>query len=618
MNASPIDIGPFTEGVNLVDPPSMLSPKELQQCRNWRLGDRGNPYKRLGHTWYGTAPAKVNGGNAIVNLLLRFYKSDGTKLTIAAAGKKLFKGTDATGAWTAININGTDADMAETTLCDWMVFKNRVYITDGIHVIRYNLTDAIYAGHYVHAAPTLAKTSGGSLTAGTYKFFVTSVAGDMGEGPKGAEASITLTTETKINISAMAAAPSKHEELTKRIYMTKKDGTLFYLLGEIPSATTTYPDVVNEPTGDEFVASQVPPTAARFVIKGHDERTYWFGFSGTDASLVYVSEVGFPDQILSATGFFSVSNNDGDVLTGGSLVPGGIVFFKKTSMWLQRAFGYGLINVSPREKRGSGVGCTAPFSAVSTPIGLIFLSQQGEIYLFDGTNLKEIGRNVSPEFRNMTEAAMNRVVACYHDYRYIISYDFEGSHGYNYKTLEYNTRTGIWEGPHENADYYTPSYYSVWDSVLDRGELYWGEAKASNGSYIYGRTKTSYTDRGSKFVSSGKTGALPLANLGDVNSYKVILQGDYSGDASFRVSHINEAGVKTSVNLNIPIQSVGSILGTGLIGAFVLSGTFSQVLEGSLEPSARSKMPVYEFGDGGTALIAKINIIKVLARGLPL
>lgn len=616
----PQELGPFTGGVNLVDPPTKLSNNELSQCLNIRRGPRGNIYKRPGHDFYGSAPAKVN-GNSFINLCLRYYKSDGTKKLIAASGGKLRFGNDSTGAWTDISINGTGATMNASNLCDWMVYKDRLYITDGTGIQRYNGTDNLYAGSYQYPAPTTAQTTGGNLTLlGAYQYFVTSVAGTMGEGIKGVVASITLTlSNNKVNLSNMTAPAGSYEETTKKIYRTKAGGTIFYFLAEIPSGTSTYADITSDTDlvlGGEYVSTHIPPVDARFVIVGHDERTYYFGRPGANASLIDVSDVGFPDRILDSD-FISVANNDGDILTGGGLVPGGILFLKKNSAWLSRAFGFGLINIRPREKRGSGVGTTSPFSVVSTPIGLIFLSQQGQIYLFDGTNLTEIGRKVSSEFKGMTTAAMGNVVACYHDFRYIISYDYRGSKGYNWRTLEYDTLTGEWEGPHENGDFYNPSYYSVWDSVLDKGELYWGESKAATGGYVYGRTELTKTDRGQKFLSTIRSASLPYGNLAEVMSIKGFIHGRASDDASISFSHIDELGNKVSVVLSSPVALSAGIWDTDFWDAGIWGGITEKVYEGSLGPS-RSRVPIYEISDGQTATEFYANIFQILVEPLPL
>lgn len=627
MGVVPIELGPYTEGVNLVDPPVKLSPHELSLCKNWRTGIRGDLYKRPGHDNYGSSPAKINGDN-LVNLLLRYYRADGTKRLIGAAGGKLRFGTDSTGAWTAISIDGTDETMSAANLCDWMVYKNRLYITDGVKPQRYNNADDIYAGHFIHVAPTeSSQATNGALTQlGVYKYMVTGVTGDMGEGPQGSVLTVTLTgSNDEVNLATISDAASKHEETSKKLWRTKAGGSIFFFLAPIANGVTTYndkiSDVVLEGQG-EFVPTHIPPATSRFVLMGHDDRAYWFGMTAAGSqSLVEVSDVGFPDRILDGSAsFFTVANNDGDILTGGGLVPGGIVFFKRNSMWLSRAFGFGLINIQPREKRGSGVGTTAPFSVVSTPIGLIFLSQRGEIYLFDGTNISEIGRKIASEFRGMTESSMAKVVACYHDYRYIISYDWRGNKGYNWKTLEYDTRANKWDGPHENGNFFNPSYYSVWDSVLDKGELYWGESRAAAGSFVYGRSEGSKLDRGNKFLATKRTGQIPLGKLGEVKSTKAFVDAEFYSDAALAITHINELGVRTGTLLNSPITAAaskwndGSNLGPGAPVA-KFGGITSTVLEGSLEP-CRSRKPMFEITDSGTGVDARIGAETILVEVL--
>ncbi len=622
MGIQAIDLGPFDKGINLID--AILNQDELISCLNTRLGTRGYFYKRPGHGVYGNASAKIN-GDALVNFLFRFYSSDGTKKLIGAAGGKLRYGDDTTGAWTDISIDGSGASMHASNLVDYIVYKNRLYLADGTRPQRYNGTDNIYAGFFSHAAPTLAATAGTNLGVGAYKYRVTSVTSDMGESAYGAEATINIVggANQAVNLSVMAAAPAKYNETAKNIYRTKVNGLVFYLLTQISTATTTYADtsIADIALGQQYVSTHVPPADARFVILGHDDRTYWFGRAGTNASLVDVSDVGFPDRILD-TDFVPIANNDGDVLTGGGLCPAGIVFFKRNSSWLLRAFNSPLTNLQPKGKRGSGIGSTSPFSIVTTPIGLIFMSQRGEFYNFDGANIEEIGRKVLPEFAGMTQNAMGMVMACYHDYRYIISYDWRGTRGYNWKTLEYDIRTGKWEGPHYNADFYTPSYYTVFDTILDKGELYWGEAKTATGSYVYGRTEFTKTDRENKFISIFKF-QIPSSHSGDIKTRKIFLLGQVSQDASLSAKHTSESGAIASVSLNTTSNIVGSKwndgsnLGPGSSVA-KFGGRTTQIFEGSFGPEARASIPIIEISDGGTSTDTEIRTISALIEVLPL
>lgn len=622
MGRQPIELGPFDKGINLTDP--VLDKDELLSSLNTRVGLRGNTFKRPGHGLYGNSPTVIN-GNTLVNFLHRFYKSDGTKKLIAAAGGKLRAGDDVTGIWADISIDGSGASMHATNLVDYTIYKNRLYLADGTRPQRYDGTNDIYAGFFSPAAPTLAAVAGANLGVGIYKYAVSSVTSDMGEGPIGAIASITIVAgpNQAVNLTAIADAPVKYNEVAKNIYRTKVNGSVFYLLAQIVEGVVIYADttIIDNNLGQQYISVHIPPADARFVITGYDDRTYWFGRTGANASLVDVSDVGFPDRILD-TDFVAVANNDGDILTGGGLCPAGIVFFKRNSAWLLRAFNSPLTNLQPKGKRGSGVGSTSPFSIVTTPTGLIFMSQRGEIYNFDGANVEEIGRKVLPEFAGMTTSAMGMVMACYHDYRYIVSYDWRGSRGYNWKTLEYDIRTGKWEGPHYNGDLYTPSYYTVFDTVLDKGELYWGEAKAANGSYVYGRTEFTKTDRGNKFLSTFRF-QIPVGSTGDVKTRKISLLGQISQDATLSAKHIDEQGAETVVRLNTPNSITGSKWNSGDKlgpGAPVakFGGITVQEFTGSFGPGARAKLPIIEVSDGGTSTSTEIKQVLALIEVLPL
>jgi hypothetical protein len=217
---------------------------------------------------------------------------------------------------------------------------------------------------------------------------------------------------------------------------------------------------------------------------------------------------------------------------------------------------------------------------------------------------------------------MSKVMACYHDYRYIISYDPRGSKGYNWKTLEYDVRTGKWEGPHYNGILYTPSYYAVFDTVLDRGELYWGEARAAGGSYVYGRTEFTNTDRGDKFLSSFKY-QLPTGADGDIKTRKIFILGQVSNDATLSATHENEAGVRDKVSLNTASNITGSKFNDGSnLGpgapVFKFGGKTTQVFEGSFGAAARASLATIEISDGGTSTSTALRDISMLIETLPL
>jgi hypothetical protein len=611
-------MGPWPKGINLIDPVGSLDRDTLTWCSNWRLDPTGRPFKRPGNAKFGSSPAKVN-GDALVNFLFKFYDSAGNKTTLAAAGGKLFKLNDSTGISTQININNdVNAVMNSVNLCSKFVYKDRVYILDGTGIQRYDGTTNLYAGFFVHTSTgwTLTPaTSGGLLTpAKVYQYILTSVQGELGEGIACTAKSITLgATEVRVTLTNLDIAPAIYGQTTKRLYRTAAGGSIFYFLAELDDATTSYVDILADSAlGDEYVSVHQPRVSGRFACMGHDSRAYYCGFATTDSSLVEVSDVGFPDRIIDGY-FFTVANRDGDSITGCARVPSGVVFFKNKSTWLCRDYGTELINVS------TIVGCNAPFSITEVPGGILFLAQDGEVYFTDGVNLNSIGRSVKPEFVGLSEAAMNRVVSCYHDLRYIISYDKSSTKGYNSRTLEFETVGRKWDGPHENGLLFCPSYYSVWDSKRDAGELLWGEARATTGSYVYKRTAATMDDQGTKSYGILRTGYI----LGDLGSGdKLITKGVVTGRGSagtiLRIGIIDDLRVRASEasffdELAVIPGASSLIWGIGRWGVNTWGGTNSIFdEEDSFGIGARGSHPVMDLIDGATALSASVESIDLL------
>lgn len=617
MKAQPIPIGPWPKGVNLLDSVGTLEEDELSVCTNYRLNLKGYPYKRPGGAKLGSTPTKVDGDH-ITNFLHRYYNDSGVKELLSIVNQKLFKINDNTGVPTQIDVYdrgnpGATVNLGNTILNNTFTYKNRVYILDGNQPIRYNGTDATYAGHFEPPAPTIGRTAGATtLGAGTYKYRIASVAGDMGEGKATGEVSIVATAGDTINLSVIVDAPSRHEETAKRIYRTTAGGSEFFFLAEIAHGVTVYNDSTPDANlGSSLITVHPPKANAKFALLGPDDRVYWFGMDD-DASLVEPSDPGFPDKIYDSE-FFTVANGDGDQLTGGARCSAGLVFFKRNSTYLVRSFGTAPIQLSGK------IGCISSKSIVEVPGGIIFLSTRGEIYFFDSVNLTEIGKKVKPEFLGLGSGGHSRVVACYHDFRYIISYDYRGNKGYNFKTLEYDLITGKWDGPHYNGDYVTPGFYCVYDSGKDNNELLWAEANANKGSYVFIRKDYSYMDDGSiRFNSLIRTGSLKLG-VGEKVFTKGIVKGRFTGDTKIKLSVILDDEIE-QIDC-YPINELGggfSAFDEAKFDLDVFSVFLIKVGDDPLDISARAKTPLIQLEDNGSSAYHEIEEINLLGSGIPL
>jgi hypothetical protein len=290
-----------------------------------------------------------------------------------------------------------------------------------------------------------------------------------------------------------------------------------------------------------------------------------------------------------------------------------MLFFKRNSTWLLRAFGSGLVCISPF------IGCTAPKSVVVVPGGVIFLSQSGRVYLYQGgllTEKQEIGRSVRPEFIGLSEAACNRIVACYQDDRYIIAYDYQASSGANTRTLEFDLVGGKWDGPHHNTTNSGVSYFSVFDSQLDNEELVWGNSIGSSGSYIFIRDGSTYLDDGVPITNICQSGLNVLPGLEFREVIRAFASGRFSSDSYLELSIINTDGSKETAILLEQDQSAFGIWGISKWGQAIWGGVLTKRLESPLGPKARGSKVSIELTNKGRGTSIEVEEILLHVNDL--
>jgi len=623
--AEPIRVGPWPGGVNLEDIPESLNNQELSRCENWRVDPTGLLIKRPGHTresdiCVSNADAAGAEKEKIVNFLYRFYYGGGSRLLIAASNsfiRKLVPGSP--DVWTKIGAAAGSSSVFHATNLGWaFAYKDRLYTLDGTQGRRYEPGNdyRVNIGIPVPLSSDMTNTPGsgsGAMTSSvTYKYKLTYVTTNMGEGGTSSFESVTMGgSDTKVDLANIPVAAADYEVLAKRLYRTLADGSIYYYLGEMSAATTVYTDLTADvDLGDEIEVVDPPPAIARFGLVGPDERAYYCGMASPNDSLVDVSDVGFPDRILEDD-FFVVNPGDGDSITGLARVRDGIIFFKRNSIWYLRSYGYGLVPVESKR-----VGCVAPWSVTEVPGGVIFLGTDSRVYFTDGTEAREIGRKVRPEFRGMSEGALFRVVATFHDWRYIIAYDFHGSKGYNHKVLEFDTVGQKWDGPHENGTKLTPSYFSVWDGAGDSNELTWGEGLDLNTSLVYIRNQFSVGDIGLNPNALARTKTLDIAGTKEKVAYRALSSISLTADGYLRISILSDDRRNKSdafFVLGTPSTDV-MIWGTSLWGATTWGGKVTEVYEKTYDVVAgsRGRKPMIEISDDGTAAEVKVESIEIL------
>lgn len=175
-----------------------------------------------------------------------------------------------------------------------------------------------------------------------------------------------------------------------------------------------------------------------------------FASGGTGTSLRFVT-VGDPygDGVKSVGIFSFTSGTDGPK----SL----LMATKKSSSWI-------ISNItdlqsgipSSMDQLSGRVGCIAPQTMVQTPIGFVFLGNDGDVFLSRGSgDPYRIGGTIRPLLQHLSEndSLMQKATACYHQGFYKLSYPSSASSTTNDAQLWADLRTeqGVpitWAGPH--------------------------------------------------------------------------------------------------------------------------------------------------------------------------
>ena len=171
---------------------------------------------------------------------------------------------------------------------------------------------------------------------------------------------------------------------------------------------------------------------------------------GTGTALRFVT-VGDPQEsTITALGVFSYT-------TGVDGPQSFLVAAKKASVWTITAIADPVSGVNGSMNQISGrIGCLGYRSMVQTPIGMLFLGTDGNIYLIRGSGEPaRIGGLVQEAFQNLTtnDTLMKMVTACYSGYFYKISYPSTSTSTGNDAEIWADLRTEegepiLWYGPH--------------------------------------------------------------------------------------------------------------------------------------------------------------------------
>lgn len=448
------------------------------------------------------------GGSTGCTGLLRFYNDTGIQQLIAKFGTSLYRGTDNTGAMTAITFaSGVELDAAE--FIDYTITNNTLLVVDNDNYIKKyrGSTNANYS------TGTITVTNGDATITGSSTVWNTVTNAEVGEYIKLPDgkwykiASIASDTSLEIEVNYQGST------LAGQTYVISPWGEV---QGDLNRSTAP--------------ASLVRPQPA--FIENHINRIWTLTnnelrFSSLDLS---ISGEHFNDWDTSNNaGAIIIPSGDGDKGTGLYSLNNALYVFQRRAIW--RLYGTSPANFELRNVTNE-IGMINKRTLVEWNDLLIFLSDKG-VYMFDGSNLQ-----------NVTDGVLNKLIdswankttpaATLWGNRYILSYTTTGASANNEAIFIDLTRqiwgkiTGAYIGE-----------WSNWDGGTDTGQIYFG---SSNQGTIY-RWDIGGHDDGYEIYTLYDTPSLSFgAGINDKAIKKFYIQQLQLGDWDMTVTQLSDIG----------------------------------------------------------------------------
>jgi len=486
----------------------------------------------------------------------RLYLKDGTKVLIVNHGNEIETGTDSSGAFsTILNVN------TEGYRWQWVTWQNEAIGTDGYnYLVKYDGSSA--TGTYVGSLLPLALTTGGGPS-DTYTYKVTAYTTPSTIEVTFGSTSASVTVANKdVQLSMIPIGPDSfggESILGRKIYRTATDDTTYYLLTTIAdNSTTTYTDSY---ANGELSSAYGTPTATYIPPKGkyilvHKNRLFIAG-DPSYPSRIYYSEDGLPDY-FPATNYFNIRLDDGDSITFIKNLLGILTIGKNNTIQKLYTDGSDPSADWAISDPFSFKGCAAPYSAINSPLGIIYLGSDG-IYKFNGQYSTLISDQVTPEIKDISPSNFVNCWGIFHNNMYYLAYTSHESGGtYNNRILIYDTLNSSY-----TKDLCNINTFCTFGSGTDWDTLYAGSSVGGT-VYSYGGTAREILHKKHSDFSGTFTNAryIPTTAGGDADSAILELSrtetiNSMSGTINAQVGDIDRA-IATGTYVS-PILNINSV-----------------------------------------------------------
>jgi hypothetical protein len=174
----------------------------------------------------------------------------------------------------------------------------------------------------------------------------------------------------------------------------------------------------NYPAVSGTVFSATPPKAKLCLV--HYNRLF-LANNPTYPSRIYYSDDANPDYFVPSDYYWNVRQDDGDQITFIKHQKGVLTIGKENS--IQKFYTDGSTPSTDWAVSDpfSNIGCKAMYSAQETPIGIIYLTNDG-LYKFDGLNSQLISESVTPEIKDISESNIGNCWGQYYQSQYFLAY----------------------------------------------------------------------------------------------------------------------------------------------------------------------------------------------------
>lgn len=470
--------------------------------------------------------------------LYRYYTSSGLAAWVGICGTSAYHITDA-GVKTEIRANLTDGKR-----CSFETYRDRLIVSNGFDAMWVwdgdTTNDVTWE---LGACKGVLASSGTALEASSdYSYKITFDEDAMVTGA----VSNTVTTSsgtTNIELTHVPLGPVGTTD--RKIYRTKADGSVYYLIGYIGDNTTeAWTDTITDAQidansdalthgtiGDAFpsVTDELPKGS---ILKIHRERLFVSG-DPSNPNKIYYGRVYLPHYIQQTTNldYMEISPEDGDEIMGIPIQLGVMVCIKKNSIRKVHVTS-AISGADPTtwyaDDPIAWLGSPALWSITQSPNGVVFLGWD-HWYIFDGASAQP----VFDEFDtgDILEANYSDVVGYYHDENFYAAYTDKESANQNHdRLMVYNIKrqaldVDLWTGNNITG----PNCFASRSGDDEVGDLYFGD---SVGGYIVKeedtnsvsrlRTKTECNNGTKSDVFVGGTENSPTIQIGDIVSASAI------------------------------------------------------------------------------------------------